>query len=299
MLLAGCSSEPTASNQNAAQNDIGIPAQTVAAASHPVEPQSPYPPGYAELRDAAAAYRREFGSDDARDDDELTEVPGQAPFINLLDCVEDGMLAGPLAPTGANEQHFWLARRVERIRHRLARSGYPPAAYEEPLAAYEASTLEHFSRPQPSEASIRPRSESEDGEGQTAEDAVFDRLARDINQRRENLRVTAPPTGVDRGCGAGESPFIVRADPRNGRVWMLRAYDFHLCRIRTGRPWDLNACRWLEMDGDRPSYLSGRYVYQATWPGGRSIRGNRVLDEGTAMAAGGGSDQAAIVTIRP
>jgi hypothetical protein len=269
------------------QSETSVPAQPF------------YPTEYTDLRLAARGYWSEFGPR-RRSAVRLRDIGG-GRFIELWDCVADDPMDEPLIDTGSNEDHFWLARRVERIRHVLRLFGYPPGSIEEPLIAYEQRMFEYFQLPSPPEPPEDAALDSPEQQAVLAHrrrgDALLERLAADINARRNALGVRAPPVGIEAGCGAGYFPFIVRTAQAGGRVWLLRAHDFHLCRVRTGDPWNLDRCRWLEMDRQRPTPLSGRYIFHAVWRDGHVVRGNRVLDEGRALDAGNNADEPTIVII--
>jgi hypothetical protein len=118
-------------------------------------------------------------------------------------------------------------------------------------------------------------------------------LAGALEQQRASVQPAAPPIAFGGDCGAGETPFIVTTDPAGGRVWLTTKFSFDLCGVRRRDPWDVGQCRWTELSPSQESYLSGRYVYQASWPDGASGRGVRAFD------GAGIGDGAEIVRIRP
>ena len=191
----------------------------------------------------------------------LTLVDGDtdqsARSFDVVDCNEE---ARGVDPNGAQPPHDEVvARRVALLRRSLRLVGYSPAVIEVPLADYarDAARADDPDRRQ---------------EG-------YARLATALDRKRAMLHPDLPPVRAEGGCGAAEVPIIVQSRPAGGRVWLITKFAFDLCNARRLNAWDRIACdRWSEVGADRPVQLSGSYVYQAEWPGGRRARGNRRID---------------------
>ncbi|MGF1549146.1 MAG: hypothetical protein ACFBQW_01220 [Sphingomonadaceae bacterium] len=141
----------------------------------------------------------------------------------------------------------------------LRRAGYRKEVYQAPLRAYEREALEIVF------------------EGEELGYELKERLAQRMERRRSSLQPDMPAIGYHGGCGAGETAFTFAFDPPNGTAWLIRVFDFELCRRRFPEPWNVDgACRdWREASDDTRMMLSGNYVYQASWPNGTTRRGTK------------------------
>ena len=247
--LAGCDGART-EDESAAQPTANVDL----AASTPSLP-SVTPP--AATGDALASAAESYAADETplglveRDDGQ----PGRA--FDVIDCGEEGRAVDPHdAPLQLGEI---VARRVALLRRSLRLIGYSAAVIDQPLADYADAVARD---PAPDHG-----------------DEPYARLAAALDSNRAALQPNLPPILAQGGCGAAETPIIVRSRPAGGHVWLITKFAFDLCRARRMDAWDRIACdRWSEIGPDRPVQLSGNYVYQVEWPGGRRTRGNRRID---------------------
>ena len=120
-------------------------------------------------------------------------------------------------------------------------------------------------------------------------------LARDLDASRARLQPDLPPIRAIGGCGAAETPILVKTNPAGGRVWLITKFGFALCNARGIDGWNRTSCdRWFEADSDRPAELSGNYAYQARWPDGGAARGDKRIDP---SSSDGDDDAPQIVTV--
>ena len=239
-------------------------AQPIPAAIDPASvPDQPwYPPGYRDLRIAAAGEVATFPR-------EPIKVKQGAEY-NLASCGErhpDRIFDDPVA----NEQAR-LALEVSRLRAELKGLGYPAEVYEQPLLDYERARLTA---------------------GTTGS---IESLAAELEARRQRTQAgkpivyqpCSPPRAGATGFGAllvpvrmrerGDEDVAIVTSPPNGRLWLINGFAFRLCERKTANPWDHLACGWNEYTASDGAHLSGRYIYEVRWPDGTVRRGARILE---------------------
>lgn len=282
--LASCS-EPSSSvtDTNAQMPEATAPADArfpeLAAAFAELERQYPrhdfYPNAYYDAKLAAGL--------DARGEAPL-DLSGETIF-DIVQCSE------PVtdAESGHTIDGRFDAMAIDMValERSFAASGYTEDVYRQALLDYERRALQLAG-----EMSFGPSDEGPTYEAspeimrlEAAEREAFQALARDAEARRAQLQPDQPRIEAQGGCGEGESPVYVRTSPPNGRVWMIVPHAFYKCALRTRTPWDRNSCRWPEVSPQVPVEISGRRLYQAEWPDGRSKRGDYTFgytDEGAA-----------------
>jgi hypothetical protein len=308
--------------------------EAVAAWRASIPDQAYYPPGYRDLRIAAAVQVAAF----PRDPDRVAsnDMDGSPVGYDVIDCNAEYVDSAAMGPEAAEQSE--IALEVERIRAELRGLGYRSEIYEEPLRAYERESLAALpaavaerlatdaamaeaaridaeltdaaqaeTAPAPPEAAPEPTEaeraaiEAVMAEAAAAVEAAaaaaesqpyvepteaemaasygpIGKLALEMERRRARLQPGKPRIFVEGGCGAGESEFVIRTVPANGKVWIANAFAFHVCMTKVRDPWDLRACRWTEVDPDNATMASGRYMYQARWPDGKTARGARVFE---------------------
>ena len=266
ILLAGC--EERASMPPAPRPEPA-PAPAEASSTEPAY----YPSGYGQMKEAAAQFARDnFGGFGQA----FRATPGLEgrPFpYHLEDCGEPFENVELAAYPDAREQEREsLARRVAKHEFQLGQV-YDRALFEEPLRDYERQMLAWIE----DSPATRPETSGFDVEENRPEQLLRG-LARALEERRLRVEPTAAPIAYGGDCGAGEQPYIVQSDPDGGRIWLTTKFSFDLCGVRRRDQWDVNQCRWTELGPDQEAYLSGRYVYQASWPGGERGRGVRTFD---------------------
>ena len=250
VLLVGCGTSTDDKNAGSEANaTVLAPAAMPATAPIP-KPSAPAPSDA--LATAAEAFAAEQSPLSLVDDGD--EPPTR--YFDVIDCneeIRDIDPGGAEAP--ANEL---VARRVALLRRSLRLAGYSPVVIEGPLAEY-------FSR-------------AVHASGDSAQQELG-RLSTALETKRAASQPDLPPIRAEGGCGAAETPILVKTRPAGGRVWLITKFGFDLCRARLVNAWDRNVCdRWSEVSADRALRLSGNYVYQAKWPVGPPGRGNRRID---------------------
>lgn len=241
-------------------------------------PQRPYyPADYRELRVAAALLYRTFRQMQTETDREGGPL-AEAQWVSLLgtqdivNCNADEP-DPDLVPAGQMVLAR-LALQIARIEDELSRAGYRRDIFDQPLAAYEQERLIAITAARDRHATSPEAAEDDWENGPVA------RLAGALEARRARLQPRLPPIVAEGGCGAGEVMYRIRTLPGNGRVWLINAFAFHVCRARGADPWRIDDCRWTEADLDRAAPLSGRYMYRVRWPDGAERRGIREFAPG-------------------
>lgn len=102
-----------------------------------------------------------------------------------------------------------------------------------------------------------------------------DTLLRDLNlygAAHQKKFITAD------GCGAGEEPVAIRSRPPGAFISYIPLFFYKLCDARGIPPTNILECNgWVDVVKDF-EYLSGKYVYIAHWPDGRSTSGIFMVD---------------------
>jgi hypothetical protein len=276
ILLAACSAAPEPAPEDVTQTEATTPA--------PPPEASPFPADYAALREGARAFAAETAEAEQRGR-ALAGENGYSPWFDTLDCTIPDIEPFERAPRDIRLEA--LAHEATVIEARLRGFGYVPEIWHEPLRRWERAALAIVS------------TETVPAFGDPGYDSFEQRLSAlheqftaEIEANRARLQPDALPIRREGGCGAAESPVIVKADPPGGRIWITTRFTFDVCRAKRLDPWDLNTCRWAEMDPDSEAWLSGTYMVQGKWPGGASVRTNRKITSEDP-------DQSVTVTIRP
>ncbi|MBA3811561.1 MAG: hypothetical protein H0X27_07965 [Caulobacteraceae bacterium] len=260
VLLSGCG-RPASGNPDAAKIAVSPPAAPAALPDN-----AGYPPDYAAFKAAAAEF--------AKGETHLIQVdgePGEARHFDLMDCAEADRVKEPAGQAASPLET--LARRVALLQRSLLTAGYPPELFETALRDYERRELAYWAAAAPTELEVPDQSGDRYARALT-------RLASDIEAARQTRRPDLPAIIVEGGCGAAESPAVIRSDPPGGRVWVITKFAFDVCKASRRDPWDRETCaRWSEMDPGRPAELSGNYAYQARWPDGSTGRGTRRIEQ--------------------
>ncbi len=241
-----------------------------------------YPPGYLELKIAAAAAERVNGLQfppPVRTERQFGSVEPPMRHIVILSC--------ELPESAAETSREWVleiaARRVAEIRQTLPLYHYRREVYEEPILNYEREMIA-LADTASSVLMQDTRYESPDGgAGYKMVRQVFANersLVREIDVRRFALQRRRPAIRYMTGCGAGGgSTYFLRTMPENGRVWMVPAFRFFYCQTQTLQPWDIQGCRgWREYHPDQPVHAEGRYMFQVLWADGVTRRGDRTFE---------------------
>ncbi len=264
LLLAACT-EPASAPDPAADS---APASEEPSAT-PAQPG--LPADYAAMRAGAQAW--------AADQVSAESAPGMPaegdtdPYFDTMSCAEPDIEPGEQAPR--EQQLAALAHEAVLLEGRLAAAGYAPALWREPLGRWETAALDVITGA-PTPAWGAPGYDA----FEARLSALADTLTAELEANRARLQPALAPIRREGGCGAGETPFLVRTDPPGGKVWLITRFAFDVCRAKKLDAWSTEACRWTEMDPDREAYLSGSYNYQAHWPDGATGRGSRRLDDG-------------------
>ncbi len=259
-----------------------------AAAAVAVPDQPWYPKGYRDLRIAAAETVRIFPRDpQAVLNDFGDRVDQGYKTYDVIDCS-----LGYDLPNATDDRQGWqelLALDVARMRGELRGLGYRPEIYDRPLLDHERASLAHFAvvKPRPAQtvsddASSPPAADAAITEDEDAYYDSFwglDTLAKTMEARRKRLQPRKPRLVADGGCGGGEAEFTVALSPPTGRLWLINAFAFKVCERKVRDPWDHVACGWNDYASGDKTIASGRYMYEARWPGGAVRRGAKVLDE--------------------
>ena len=296
----------------AAQSIAAVPQpgpEAVSAYAAAIPDRPYYPPGYRNLRIAAAAQVATFPRDPAS---VIYNGWHGSPIYDLIDCSEDNAGSNETDPHILEQGN--VALEIARIGGELRGLGYRGEIFEEPLLAYEREALaavpaavaerreiaaanaaqaemEQSEAVQseaevagPEAAPAMSEAERTEADAEMTEAKIAARygpigmLALEMEKRRARLQPDKPRIAVEGGCGAAELAFQIRAAPSDGKVWLIPAFSFHVCMTKVRDPWDLRACRWNEVDPDNATMASGRYMYQARWPDGKTARGARVFE---------------------
>lgn len=249
-----------------------------------VPQQSWYPDGYYDVRIAAEAEVAEMPSPPA---------PGGA--VNLITCTRTKPGLGASDPL--LQRYGDIALETARLRAEFGQLRYPASLYTEPLLAFEREGIAA-------------------AEGKDASSAPYSALADAIEAERMRVAPDLPEVFAFNECvpppGAAPPPppppapsstpkpsaprpsaaiprrapgVTVTTQPPAGEVLMISAFAFKVCVRKQPDPWDRFACRWNEVQTGVAKPISGRFVYQVTWPDGTVRKGTREVAPGPTGSA--------------
>ena len=248
-------------------------------------PTSDLPPEYTAMRTAAAGWAADQVEAEARSAAQYSGPPPDS--FDLYSCAEPDK--EPDKVDARTRELSDLAHTSILSEARQKAAGYSPDIWAEALRTEEREALRLLADPVPEW-------------GTPEHDALLEQLTGLRNQaaatmelRRQTLQPELPPIISEGGCGAFETPFLVRAEPPGGRVWLTTRFTFQTCQALGKPAWDTSQCRWTEMVPDRPTYLSGTYMVQARWPDGRTLRSSQRFQPDPEADA----ETAVPVTVRP
>lgn len=225
-----------------------------------------YPPGYRDLRIAAAGEIATFPRD--------PWVVKQGSEYNLATC--DDKYPDRVFDDPGDAERARIALDVSRLRAELSGLGYPPEVFEQPLLDYERRRLNETAQPM----------------GAPSEDLIGE-LAAEMESRRQVLQLRRPiayrdcPAPPPRFASAGYpvpvperggEDVAILISPPNGRLWLINGFAFRLCERKTANPWNHIGCGWNEYTTDDGAHMSGRYIFEVRWPDGTVRRGARILE---------------------
>lgn len=277
-LLVACSADAPAPDEASDTSEPQeAPAETTIA--------SPWAPDYAAMRTAAAGWAADQIATEAQ---AAARYEGPATeFFDLVSCAEPDL--EPAEQDQRTRLQAGIAHDAVLAEARLKAAGYSADVWADALVTQQRAALDLLATDLPP-----PNSE-----GQMA---LFDRLnglqaqaAATMELRRQTLQPELPPIISEGGCGAFETPFLVRADPPGGRIWLTTRFTFQTCQALGKSAWDTSQCRWTEVQPDRPMELSGTYMVQAKWPDGRTLKSSQRFQPNPNL----GEDESVPVTIRP
>lgn len=280
-LLAGCSAGAPAGDS---------PADTSEPETAPVETVTveQWPADYAAMRTAAAGWAGEQveAEASAASRAQAADAPDAETF-DIFSCTEPDTDPGEVDPR--TSQLAQLAHRAVLLEARLKAAGYSEDVWADALADYQREALKLLAGDVPAW-------------GAPGYDALeqalgghFAKAAATLELRRQTLQPELPTIINEGGCGAFETPFLVRADPPGGRVWLTTRFTFQTCQALGKSAWDTAQCRWTEVQPERPMELSGTYMVQARWPDGRTLRSSQRFQGDP----GSGDGEPVAVAIRP
>lgn len=164
----------------------------------------------------------------------------------------------PIAPFAA------LAHDVVVWTGDLTRLGFPQAVVRPPVDRYEADELRRL-------AGARAGTPAPDADARMR---LLSAMAEELNAYRKQAGPSLPEITVEGGCGAGDFGVKIATDPPNGIVSFIPVFFYELCRAQNLDPDDFDRCdRWRSAADGILNYVSGDYVFRATWPDGTSRKG--------------------------
>ena len=280
-LVAACSTDtPAADPASDTSEPQAAPAETVVA--------NPWPADYAAMRKATTGWAADQLAAEAEAVARATdaEAPTDQPF-DLFSCAEADEELSEVDPR--TEQLSDLAHKSVLMEARLKAAGYSEDVWAEALETLQRESLKLLEGPIPAWGAPGHAKLDEGLNG------LLHQAAATMELRRQTLQPEQPAIILEGGCGAFETPFLVRADPPGGRIWLTTRFTFQTCQALGKPAWDTSQCRWTEMQPDRPSYLSGTYMVQAKWPDGRSLKSSQRFQPDPNL----GEDESVPITVRP
>ncbi len=263
LLLAACSASPDSTpNDEAAETADASLSNEAEAFSYPIE--------YAALRDGARSFAAEVAGAETNDTYETADG-GYSNYFDTLSCDEPD--AEPATLPARDIQLESLAHDAMVLEARLKARGYLPEVWQEPVHRWQISALEIIDANEVPEYGAPGYDAFE-----TNLITLQDELTSQLESNRARLQPSSLPIKREGGCGAAESPVFVTAEPPDGRIWIITRFAFDVCKARKLDAWDLNACRWAEVEPQREAWLSGTYMVQGKWPDGSSVRTNRRIE---------------------
>jgi hypothetical protein len=276
LLLAACSPQPAAdtSEPQPAAETVGV---------------TPWPADYAAMRAGAAGWAADEVSAEQKAAAQSTangfDQPGQ---FDIYSCAEPDFEPGEI--DARTSRLAALAHEAVLLEARLKAAGYDPAIWGAALATLQTESLKLFDGQVPEWGT--PEGDALDARLA----ALREQAVATMELQRQTVQPSAPTIISEGGCGAAETPFLVKADPPGGRVWLTTRFTFQTCQAMGKPAWDTAQCRWTELAPDREEYLSGNYMVQARWPDGRSLRSSQRFQGDMADLE---SSDPVTVTIRP
>lgn len=190
-------------------------------------------------------------------------------YLDLVDC--DATTEADLSGREPTALEF-VAKRAAVLKRKLRAAGYRAAAFDGVVDSYEQRKLAQLDLSAPAEQVLADMD---------ADMAELSALAAQLDAVRSEASPQLPPVRADGGCGGGEGPAMLRTEPSGARIWLISKFAFDVCRIKGVDPWSPARCeRWTEVEPNKVTQLSGRYVYTARWADGRESRGSREIQPG-------------------
>ena len=280
-LLAACSADPQPP-ETAVVDDAQVASLPAAAAI------DSWPADYAAMRQAAAGWAADQVEAEAQAAARSrAEGYPDDPQFDMFSCAVPDAEPGEVDPR--TRQLADLAHASVLLEARLKAAGYSEDIWATALETRQREALKLL------EGEVPAWGAPGHDELLAALGGLQNQAAATLELRRQTLQPELPPIISEGGCGAFETPFLVRADPPDGRVWVTTRFTFQTCQALGKSAWDVNQCRWTEVQPDRPAQLSGTYMVQARWPDGRTLRSSQRFQPDPNL----GEEDVVPVTIRP
>lgn len=273
-LLGSVHAAPAAAQANLSASEASIPDQAW------------YPPGYHDLKLAAAVHIETA----PRDPETMLLVESPESGIESYSVIDCGY--GQDLPSDMDYETVQLAALaidIARLRSELPYLGYRLEIYDQPLLDYERAALADI------EVQLDDRlleAEEYPPDPQFGYDAspnsdLLGELAQNMETRRLRLQPGKEGIDAENWCGSGYGPFTIELVPASGRLWLINAFAFRVCERKVADPWDHLACGWTQYVAGDDTMASGRYMYEVRWPGGAVERGARILQPDMSQYNGG------------
>lgn len=167
---------------------------------------------------------------------------------------------------------FTLAKGVVQLRRAAAMSGYPEGSWKAQLVDFEDVQLR-----QAIFMAVNDKSKKEASPlvGAPYPENIVDAM----NDYRKRRNPKLPELISQDGCGAGESPVLIKGSPPAARLLLVPEFFASICE-RGGRFSKIEACPyWREAQLEVELPVSGLYRYAMSWADGSSRQGRIDFDK--------------------
>lgn len=276
---------------------------TQAAAMAPANSPAPQQPAAANEPGAGTGMQAEYlaikrlvherqqaaRSQQGEDAEPLPDEPVIAFDCGFTDGI-DGALEGDNPQSLWSQELLATAKLATSLEDVATQYGYPDEAWKPKLQRYEereidyAGKLKHIESGAPAQLEQRIAA-LEASEGRHPDDPELDPshpyyiVDTDMQAYRRERQPELREIQSIEGCGAGESPVLVRGEPEAQRIRLIPGFFSELCK-RTNRSLDGDDCPyWFEATQAQPMDLAGYYRYEARWPDGGKAVGTADVDK--------------------
>lgn len=202
----------------------------------------------------------------------------------------DGTLEGNTPQSLWSLELLETAKLASSLEYIATKYGYPDEAWKPKLRRYENREINHIAKLKHAElgdpalagqrvADLEANEHRHPDEPELDPSHPYYIVDTDMRTYRATRQPELREIQSIEGCGAGESPVLVRGEPEAQRIRLIPGFFSELCK-RTNRSLDGDDCPyWFEATQAQPMDLAGYYRYEARWPDGGKAVGTADVDK--------------------